>query len=58
MDQGKVAEVGSPLELLAEHDEITSVAMHLRKGIFKSLVEGLGPERKQAFLAIAANHQS
>ncbi len=45
MDQGKVVEEGSPLDLLS--DEHT-------QGIFRSLVEGLGPERKKTFIEMAS----
>lgn len=41
MDQGRVVEVGSPSDLCNEED-----------GMFKSLVEGLGAERKQAMYEI------
>lgn len=47
MDQGTVVEIGSPLELLSESQPT---------GIFRGLVEGLGPERKDAFLSIATAH--
>ena len=39
MDAGHVAESGSPYELLQQSD-----------GMFKSLVDGLGPEKRQEFL--------
>ena len=54
MDQGEVAEVGSPLQLLSEQLEDVEGG---HRGIFRSLVDGLGVERKQAFLDIAAKHQ-
>ncbi len=60
MDQGKVAEVGSPLRLLAEKvEEGNDCAMStVNKGIFRGLVEGLGSDRKKAFLEIATRRQA
>ena len=43
MDNGSVAEVGSPYELL--HEE----------GYFKGLIDELGPEKRAAFLDITRN---
>lgn len=58
MDQGKVAEVGSPLELLSRHDDLPSDNRESSiRGIFRGLVEGLGPERQRAFLDIAERHK-
>ncbi len=57
MDQGRVVEVGSPLELLSIQGEDATVAekdsQGMSRGIFSGLVDGLGAERKQAFIAIA-----
>ncbi len=60
MDQGKVAEIGSPLQLLAEKvEEVDDCAISTvtNKGIFRGLVEGLGSDRKKAFLEIATRRQ-
>ena len=48
MQQGKVAEVGSPSDLLQEKEET---------GFFRGFVEELGPERKAAFLEVAEKRQ-
>ena len=56
MDQGRVAEVGSPLELLQATpatDQSTDSFHTAHKGIFRGLVDGLGEERRQEFLNIA-----
>lgn len=53
MQQGKVVETGSPLELLK--GDVTA-ADHV--GAFRSFVDELGPERKAAFLDIAEKRQN
>ena len=57
MDQGRVVEVGSPLELLSYKPDAVVVdgadGGHHNHGLFSGLVDGLGAERKEAFIAIA-----
>jgi ABC-type glutathione transport system ATPase component len=55
MDQGRIEEVGSPLDLLSDHLEGVEGG-HL--GLFRSLVDGLGAERKQGFLDLANRRQA
>jgi ABC-type multidrug transport system ATPase subunit len=58
MDQGKVVEVGSPLMLLSDQASLSQDHNHPVQGIFKGLVDGLGPERKQNFLKAASKKSS
>jgi hypothetical protein len=62
MDQGKVVEVGSPLDLLRE--SVADIGENAKKvggmqttvlmsGIFRGLVNELGPERRERFISIA-----
>ncbi|RYH22577.1 hypothetical protein EON65_19050 [archaeon] len=53
MQQGKVVETGSPLELLKSKESSAEQA-----GVFRSFVDELGPERKAAFLDIAEKRQN
>lgn len=58
MDQGKVVEVGSPLDLLSVQVSSDDESHCNVQGIFKGLVDGLGPERKQIFLTAATKHST
>lgn len=55
MDQGRVVEVGPPLELLSEGErkEQYGESRILVTGIFRGLVNELGSERKERFITIA-----
>ena len=56
MDRGEVAECGSPLELLKADSSAAGTAMNrnAKSGIFRSFVDGLGPEKKASFIAVAS----
>jgi ABC-type multidrug transport system ATPase subunit len=60
MQNGQVAEVGSPSELLEDDEagvERSEEKMENRSRLFQGLIDELGPERKAAFLKTARSRR-